>query len=181
MEVDKEREIDEKHVDELEENENHDQEETGEEVLTDEEETEEERQQDDYYNQLLRLQADFNNYKKRTEREKEGLVSFGVEKLASGLFPILDNFERALESKEDKEDGFYKGVEMIYEQFLDLLEKNSIKEINALYEKFDPVYHNAVAVGQSEEYEEGTIINVLQKGYMQNDKVIRPAMVMVAQ
>ncbi len=185
MEVDKEREVDEKQ-EELEENEKHDQEETGEEVLTDKEESEEkteeeERQQDDYYNQLLRLQADFNNYKKRTEREKEGLISFGVEKLASGLFSILDNFERALESQEDKEDGFYQGIEMIYEQLLALLEKNSIKEINGLYEKFDPVYHNAVAVGQSEEYEEGTIINVLQKGYMLNDKVIRPAMVMVAQ
>ena len=136
---------------------------------------------DENLNRLLRLQADFTNYKKRTEKEKEALVSYGVEKLAGDLFPILDNFERALESQEDKEDSFYKGVDMIYNQLLALLEKNSIKEIDALHEKFDPNFHYAVVMEESEEHEEGTIINVLQKGYIQNDKVIRPAMVMVAQ
>ncbi|HLS53036.1 MAG TPA: nucleotide exchange factor GrpE, partial [Tissierellaceae bacterium] len=118
--------------------------------------------------------------KKRTEKEKEGLVAFGIETLACGLFPILDDFERALESQTDKVGSFYEGISMIYEQLLKLLDKNEIKEIDALHQPFDPNFHNAMSMEESEEYEEGTIIQVYQKGYMLKDKVIRPAAVIVA-
>ncbi|MBC8590779.1 nucleotide exchange factor GrpE [Wansuia hejianensis] len=129
--------------------------------------------------QLLRLQADFVNYKKRTEKEKEGLISYGVETIACELLPILDNFERALESQDDKEDGFYKGIDMIKQQLFDTLKNNGLEEIDALNKPFDPNYHHAVVMEESQEHEEGTIIGVLQKGYMIKDKVIRPAMVIV--
>lgn len=132
-------------------------------------------------NKFVRLQADFTNYKKRTDREKKGLVLYGVETFVCELLPILDNFERALESEEDKESGFYKGVEMIYNQLLALLAKNDVKEIDALDNPFDPNFHHAVSMEESEEHKEGTIIQILQKGYILNDKVIRPSMVIVSQ
>src|SRR5690625_1086789 len=141
---------------------------------------EKEKELTEIKNRLLRLQADFINYKKRTEKEKEGLVAFGIETLACGLFPILDDFERALESQTDKVGSFYEGISMIYEQLLKLLDKNEIKEIDALHQPFDPNFHNAMSMEESEEYEEGTIIQVYQKGYMLKDKVIRPAAVIVA-
>ncbi|MEW8972677.1 MAG: nucleotide exchange factor GrpE [Tissierellaceae bacterium] len=130
---------------------------------------------------LLRLQADFINYRKRTEKEKEGLINYGIETIACGLLSILDNFERALDSEVDKEDGFYKGVEMIQNQLIELLKDNGIEEIDALNTPFDPNFHHAVLMEKSEDAEEGTIIGVLQKGYTLKGKVIRPSMVRVAQ
>ena len=130
---------------------------------------------------LLRLQADFINYRKRTEKEKEGLVNYGIETIACGLLSILDNFERALDSEVDKEDSFYKGIEMIQNQLIELLKDNGIEEIYALNTPFDPNFHHAVLMEKSEDAEEGTIIGVLQKGYTLKGKVIRPSMVRVAQ
>lgn len=130
---------------------------------------------------LLRLQADFINYRKRTEKEKEGLVNYGIETIVCGLLPILDNFERALDSEVDKEDSFYKGIEMIQNQLIELLKDNGIEEIDALNTPFDPNFHHAVLMEKSEDAEEGTIIGVLQKGYTLKGKVIRPSMVRVAQ
>ena len=91
----------------------------------------------------------------------------------------VDNFERALDSVEEKE-GFYEGVKMIYDQILGILEKNGLKEIQCLGQSFDPNYHHAVLTEEVEGQEEGTILEVFQKGYMLNDKVIRPSMVKVA-
>lgn len=136
---------------------------------------------EDNLNSLLRLQADFNNYKRRTEKEKESLVSYGVEKIACGLFPILDNFERALNSCEDKTDNFFQGVEMIYNQLYNILADNGIKEINPLHEKFDPNFHEAVHITKNEEYEEGTIVEVYKKGYMLNDRILKYSEVIVAE
>lgn len=129
---------------------------------------------------LLRLQADFVNYKKRTEKEKDSLVNYGIESIVCELLPILDNFERAMESEEKKENGFYKGIEMIQGQLIEVLHNNGIKEIESLNKPFDPNYHHAVLMEDSEDWEEGIILGVLQKGYMLNDKVIRPSMVKVA-
>lgn len=142
---------------------------------------EKEEQIRDLSNKFLRLQADFANYKKRTDKEKKGLVEYGVETFVCELLPILDNFERALKSEEDKESSLYEGVQMIYNQLLDLLAKNDIKEIDALNNPFDPNFHHAVSMEESEEHKEGTIIQILQKGYILNDKVIRPSMVIVSQ
>lgn len=135
----------------------------------------------DNINSLLRLQADFSNFKRRTEKEKEGLVSYGVEKIACGLFPILDNFERALTSHEDKDDNFYKGVEMIYNQLFNMLKDSSIEEVNPLHEKFDPNFHEAVHITKSEEYEGGTIVEVYKKGYRLKDRILKYAEVIVAE
>lgn len=142
---------------------------------------EKDSQIEDLTNKLTRLQADFTNFRKRTEIEKTSLVSYGIETLACDFLPFMDNFQRAMESQNDKEDGFYKGMEMIYNQFLDLLKKNNIVEIEALHQKFDPDFHHAVSMEDSEEYEAGTVCQVLQAGYLLGDKVIRHAMVIVAQ
>ncbi len=129
---------------------------------------------------LLRLQADFLNYKKRVEKEKLGLVDYGVETLALEILPMLDNFERALEAEDDKESQFYKGVEMIYDGIIGVLDKNDIKEIESLEKPFDPDYHHAVGMEDTDEYDKDTVIRILQKGYIMKDKVIRPTMVIVS-
>lgn len=128
----------------------------------------------------LRLQADFINYKKRMEKERESIYSYASEEVINSLLPIVDNFERALSSSEDKEDGFYEGMDMIYKQLLEVLKDNGLEEIEALHSEFDPNYHHAVLQEESEEYDEGVVIEVFQKGYKLNDKVIRPSMVKVS-
>lgn len=131
-------------------------------------------------NRLLRLQADFSNFRKRTEKEKQSYFLNGVETFVCELLPILDNFQRALESEKDKEDPFYLGVKMIEEQIIGLLKNNSIEEVKSVGEPFDPNFHHAVVVEESDEYESGIVMATLQKGYMLKEKVLRPAMVMVS-
>lgn len=130
--------------------------------------------------QLLRLQADFMNFRRRADKEKESAMSYGSECLACDILPSIDNFQRALSSEEEKENGFYQGVEMIYEELIKKLKDNGIQEIDALGEDFDPNFHNAVFMEESDEYEEGKVTEVLQAGYKLKDKVIRPTMVKVA-
>ena len=128
---------------------------------------------------LLRLQADFMNYKNRIEKEKESIFSYATEDLINQILPILDNFERAIENAE-ADNGFQQGVMMIYEQLIEMLNANGLKEIECLGEDFDPNFHHAVFMEEKENTEEGTVLEVLQKGYMLKDKVIRPSMVKVA-
>lgn len=125
----------------------------------------------------LRLMADFQNYKKRVEKEKSDLRSYANEQIMSQLLEILDNFERALE--QDAGEGFKKGMEMIFKQLGDVLNKSGLAEIPALGEDFDPNFHNAVLTEETEEYESGKVSGVMQKGYTLNGKVIRPSMVKV--
>lgn len=129
---------------------------------------------------LSRMQADYNNLKRRTDNEMKRAVDYGIEILACELLAVIDNFERALEAENDKEASFYKGVEMIYNQLIESLNKMNIEEIDALNNPFDPNWHDAILVEESEEYEEGIVIGVLQKGYKIKDKVIRPSMVKVS-
>ena len=124
----------------------------------------------------LRLMADFQNYKKRVEKEKKDLYSYANEKIIIELLSVLDNFERALE-QETEGDGFKEGMEMIFKQLGDVLEKSGLAEIAALGEDFDPNFHNAVMTEETEEYESGKVSGVMQKGYTLNGKVIRPSMV----
>lgn len=133
----------------------------------------------DLGNKLARLQADFQNYKRRSDKEREQSVNYGVEAVISGLLPVLDNFQRAIITCDDKSNGFFQGVEMIEKQLLELLNSNSVLEIPAKGEKFDPNLHHAVSVMESEEEPE-TVIEVLQKGYILKDRVVRPAMVIVS-
>lgn len=130
--------------------------------------------------QLLRLQADFMNFRKRAEREKKDTITYALEQFICTLLPVIDNFEIAMDVEENMEDPFYKGVEIIYKQLENVLESNNVKKIEALGTEFDPNIHHAVFMEESEEYESGKVIEVLQTGYKLKDKVIRPSMVKVA-
>lgn len=134
----------------------------------------------DLMDKFMRLQADFANYKRRTEAQKTEYVELGVKKIVNDLLPVLDNFERALDSVGEK-DSTYDGILMIKDQLTDVLKKEGIVEMKALGEEFDPTYHHAVLTEDSDEYDSGYVIEVLQKGYLINDKTLRPAMVKVSQ
>ena len=126
----------------------------------------------------LRLLAEFQNYKKRTEKEKTDLYSYANEKIMTELIEVLDNFERALD--QEPGEGFKEGMELIFTQLSTCLTKAGLAEITALGEDFDPNVHNAVMAEETEEYESGKVSGVMQKGYTLNGKVIRPSMVKVA-
>lgn len=140
-----------------------------------------EEELDTIKDQFIRLQADFKNFRRRSENERHEYVSLGVKKIAADLVTVVDNFDRALESYDDKECSFYKGIEMIKTQLKDILEKNGVVEINAINEKFDPNFHHAVLIEDKEGVEPGVVIEELQKGYMIKDKVLRPSMVKVSE
>jgi len=129
-------------------------------------------------NKLMRLQADFINYKNRVEKDKKNIYSYALEDIITQLLPVLDNFERAMDNMEEG-NSYYEGVKMIYDQMMDVLSKNGLKEIECLDKHFDPNFHHAV-MSEDSEKEEGIILEVFQKGYMLRDKVIRPSMVKVA-
>lgn len=127
----------------------------------------------------LRLMADFQNFKRRTEKEKSDIYAFANEKIVSELLDVIDNFERAL-STAPAEDSFAEGMKMIFKQLQGVLEKAGVIEIEALGLDFDPNFHNAVMTEDTTEYESGKVSGVMQKGYMLNNKVVRPSMVKVA-
>ncbi|MCD8090340.1 MAG: nucleotide exchange factor GrpE [Clostridiales bacterium] len=129
---------------------------------------------------LLRNLAEFDNYRKRTTLEKSAMYSAGTADAAEKLLPVLDNFERALSSEKDKENSLYKGVEMIFKQMTQAFKDMGISEIEAEGQTFDPNFHNAVMHIEDESLGENVVSQVLQKGYKYNDRVIRPAMVQVA-
>ena len=130
----------------------------------------------------MRLAADFQNYKRRAEKEKSDIYAYANEKIISSLLDMADNFERALEHNTDSpEESFLKGMELIFRQLLDVLAKNGAEEIVCLGEEFDPSLHHAVMVEEGGPYESGRVSEVLKKGYRLKEKVIRPAMVKVAQ
>ena len=127
----------------------------------------------------LRLMADFQNFKRRTEKEKNDIYAFANEKIVSELLNVIDNFERALAAATEG-DGFAEGMKLIFKQLQGVLEKSGVAEIEALGQDFDPNFHNAVMMEDSSEYESGKVTEVMQKGYMLNNKVVRPSMVKVA-
>ncbi len=125
-----------------------------------------------------RLMADFQNYKRRTEKEKNDIYAYANEKLILGLLEVIDNFERAVLS-ETADEKYAEGMEMIFKQLKGVLEKSGLEEIKALGEGFDPNFHNAVMTEDNDQFESGSVTEVLQKGYTLNGKVIRPSMVKV--
>lgn len=135
--------------------------------------------EEDENSRYMRLMADFQNYKKRVEKEKKDIYSYANEKIVEELLVVLDNFERALEH-DSENSGFKEGMEMIFKQLFDVLEKSGLEEIKALGEEFDPNFHNAVMTEDTDEFESGKVSGVMQKGYTLNGKVIRPSMVKVA-
>jgi len=127
----------------------------------------------------LRLMADFQNFRRRTEKEKSDIYAFANEKIVSELLNVIDNFERALALGQEG-DSFVEGMSLIFKQLQGVLEKAGVKEIEALGLDFDPNFHNAVMMEDTDEFESGKVSCVLQKGYMLNNKVIRPSMVKVS-
>ena len=127
----------------------------------------------------MRLMAEFQNFKRRAAKEKTDIHAFANERIVSDLLPVLDNFERALETETEDIEAYAKGMQLIFEQLKTALEKAGLKEIEALGCDFDPNVHNAVMTDNTDEYENDKISKVLQKGYKLNDKVVRPSMVAV--
>ena len=130
---------------------------------------------------LVRRQADFENYRKRIERERLEEAQRVVARLIEGLLPVLDAFERALAAHDDPAyEDYRKGFELIYRQLRDALERQGLNRIEAEGKTFDPHLHHAVERVESEDYEDGEVLEVLQPGYRLRDKVLRPATVRVA-
>lgn len=140
------------------------------------------QQADDNHNRYLRAQADFDNFRRRTIKEKEELTQYASLKVVSQLLPVLDNFQRALQTGgEGVESGsFAKGVDMIYRQLFQVLEAEGLKPMEVVGQPFDPEMHQAVMQVESDEYAEGIVVEAIQSGYVLKDKVIRPAMVKVS-
>jgi len=130
----------------------------------------------------LRLQADFDNYKKRVAREREDFFVAALEEIMVQLLPTIDNFDRALDSfkANNLDQQYIDGLEMIYKDFIGTLTRNGLKEIEAYNCEFDPNLHHAVMQVEAGEEDENKIKEVFQKGYMLKNKVIRPSMVKVA-
>lgn len=156
-----------------------------EQVQDDKKDSKESKLQEEYdklNQQYIRLAADFDNYRKRQEQERENLIKFGTESALKNMLEVLDNFERgekALESVEDCEK-VKESFNLVHKQVIETLAKLGLEEINAIGEEFDPNFHEAVMQTPTSEHPEHTIINELQKGYKMGDKVLRPTLVNVA-
>ncbi|GGH84928.1 molecular chaperone GrpE [Pullulanibacillus pueri] len=133
-------------------------------------------------NRLLRVQADYENFKRRVREEKAKDRQFRAQTLVEDLLPVADNFSRALQSDVETEDAksLKQGVEMVYRQLVDALTKEGVEEIDGLNQPFDPNEQQAVMQDESPDHEPNTVIQVLQKGYKLNGRVLRPAMVKVS-
>ena len=127
----------------------------------------------------LRLQADFENFRRRTAKEKEELSAVVTQGILKDMLPLLDNFERAMAAEAKDIDSFKQGVEMIFKQFGEILVKNGLEHIEVEGQKFDPNFHQAVMRVENPDLEDETIAQELQKGYMVKGRVIRPSMVQV--
>jgi len=135
------------------------------------------------YDKLLRGQAEFENYRKRTERERAELYQHGRDDVLLQFLPVVDNFERALSSLETSEgdaEALRHGVELIHKQFKDALSKFGLEEVEAVGQTFDPHVHEAVTTEATDKHKENTVIQEFQRGYKIGDRLLRPAKVKVA-
>lgn len=132
---------------------------------------------------LVRQMAEFDNFRKRTEKEKQQMFGMGAADVIEKLLPVIDNFERGMAAmtEEEKATAFAQGIEMVYKQLMTALEGMGVTPIEAVGKPFDPDFHNAVMQQPSDEFESGTVIQELQKGYMYKERVVRHSMVMVAE
>ncbi len=139
---------------------------------------EKDRQIEEYHSMLQRLQAEFENYKKRVERERDQYTEQANADLVLRLLPVLDDFERALQTESPDVPTFKKGVAMIFSQLVKMLEAEGLSPIEACGEEFDPYYHECVLTDVGN-YEDDTVIEELEKGYMFKNRVLRPSKVKV--
>jgi molecular chaperone GrpE len=139
------------------------------------------RERDDYHDRLLRKTAEFDNYRKRIERERREQADQAVVSILQDMLLVVDDFDRALTVDASRQsDAYRKGVELIYQKLSDLLRKRGVKAFDSLGADFDPNIHQAVVHESSPDHREGEIIGEMQKGYMMGDRLLRPAMVKVA-
>lgn len=138
---------------------------------------------DELEDRVKRQMAEFDNFRKRTEKEKTAMFETGAKSVIEKILPVVDNFERGLATipEEEKGNGFAQGMEMVYKQLMTELESIDVKPIEAVGQEFNPDFHNAVMQVESEEYESGIIAQELQKGYTYRDSVVRHSMVAVVQ
>lgn len=138
---------------------------------------------EDLTDRLKRQMAEFDNFRKRTEKEKSQMFDMGAKSVIEKILPVVDNFERGLAAvpEEEKASGFVDGMDKVYKQLMTELETIGVKPIEAVGEEFNPEYHNAVMQVESEEFESGVIAQELQKGYQYKDSVVRHSMVAVVQ
>ena len=136
----------------------------------------------DLTDKLTRQMAEFDNYRKRTEKEKSAMYEIGAKDIVEKILPVVDNFERGLQSvaEENKEDPFVQGMDKIYKQFMTTLEGIGVKPIEAVGQEFNPDFHNAVMHIEDEEAGENDVVEEFQKGYMYRESVVRHSMVKVA-
>ena len=139
------------------------------------------RERDEFRDLLLRKAAEFDNYRKRVERERRDQISAGTLEVIESLLPVLDDFERALAVESPESAGPYRdGIELIYRQLVDLLAKYGVTPIEARGTDFDPRVHHAVLTEESREHRDGEVIEQFRRGYRRGDRLIRPALVKVA-
>ena len=141
-----------------------------------------EKKANDYLDRYQRTLAEFDNFRKRTMKEKASMYDDGVRDSVLKLIPVVDNFERAVSavSEEEKESGLYKGIEMVLKQFTEILTSLGVQEIEAEGKAFDPNLHNAVMHIEDENFGENIVAEEFQKGYTYRDSVVRHSMVKVA-
>ena len=140
------------------------------------------QERDDYYDRLLRKTAEFDNYRKRTDRERQQFAEAAAADLLEELLPLVDDMERALKADPGTEatNAIRTGVELIHKQILETLRKRGVKPIESLGADFDPHFHMAVAHDPADGRREGEVIEEFRRGYMLGDRLLRPAMVKVA-
>jgi molecular chaperone GrpE len=158
-------------------------EETATDASNEEKETKDKKDQkiDELNDRLMRNMAEFENFRKRSEKEKNQMFEIGAKSIVEKILPIIDNFERGLGTvtEAEKESAFVQGIEQIYKQFITALEEAGVKPIEAVGQEFNPDYHNAVMHGEDENYGENIISDEFQKGYMYKESVVRHSMVKV--
>ena len=139
------------------------------------------KEKEELLNKLVRLQADFDNFRKRTIKEKEEIYKYALSDFSEKFLPVIDNMERAIQSIEDAKisDGYVDGVKMVMNQLFTVLNNEGLEEIPTENVEFDPQWHHGVAVDNIEDIEDNHIIEVYQKGYKFKEKVLRPAMVKI--
>jgi molecular chaperone GrpE len=137
-------------------------------------------ERDQYLDALQRLKAEFDNYRKRNERERQSIATGATRDVVRGLLPVMDNLERAVAALGDQGDQIVAGLEMVRGQLAGLLAGHGVEEIPAAGEPFDPTVHEAIASTPSPDHVEGTVIQVIEKGYRQDDHVLRPTRVVIA-
>lgn len=158
-------------------------EETATDASNEEKETKDKKDQkiEELNDRLMRNMAEFENFRKRSEKEKNQMFEIGAKSIVEKILPIIDNFERGLGTvtEAEKESAFVQGIEQIYKQFITALEEAGVKPIEAVGQEFNPDYHNAVMHGEDENYGENIISDEFQKGYMYKESVVRHSMVKV--